>query len=108
MADLSKAFKNYCKLHKSKSTLCGFVNNDIQHKELIVTWFETYATYEDAMESLLRKFKQAYKHSMKTKYKSTTIPDLSPLFTQSELRKSATKNGARVLDVKIKGIDTHG
>lgn len=95
------AFKNYCKKHKSKSTLHGFVNNNEHHKELITTWFETYITYEDAMNSLMRKFKRVYKNSTKANYKSKTIPDLSSLFTQSELQKSTMKNGARVLNETI-------
>ncbi|OAD70043.1 hypothetical protein PHYBLDRAFT_172060 [Phycomyces blakesleeanus NRRL 1555(-)] len=79
-----QAFKINCKLHKSKSTLCGFVNNNIHHKELTVAWFEIYTNYEDAMDGLLRNFKQAYKKCIKMKYKSTKIPDSSPLVIQSE------------------------
>lgn len=95
------AFKDYCKKYKSKSSLHGFVNNSEHHKELITTWFETYITYEDAINSLMRKFKKTYKDFTKANYKSKTIPDLSFLFTQSELQKSTMKNGARVLNETI-------
>ncbi|CAO0799916.1 unnamed protein product [Mucor circinelloides] len=53
------------------------------------------------MNSLMRKFKRVYKNSTKASYKSKTIPDLSSLFTQSELQKSTIKNGARVLNETI-------
>ncbi|EIE90193.1 hypothetical protein RO3G_14904 [Rhizopus delemar RA 99-880] len=53
------------------------------------------------MNSLMRKFKRVYKDSTKANYKSKIIPDLSPLFTQSELQKSTMKNGARVLNEAI-------
>ncbi|CAO3640624.1 unnamed protein product [Mucor hiemalis] len=101
MADLSEAIKDYCKKHKSKSSLHGFVNNSEHHKELITTWFETFITYEDSMNSLIRKFKKIYKDLTKANYKSKSLPDLSSLFTQSELQKSTMKNGARVLNEAI-------
>lgn len=75
--------KNYCNKSKSKSTLYGFANNE-HHKELITTWFEIYHAYEDAMNSLMRKFKKVYRDSTKANYKSKIIPDLRFLFTQSE------------------------
>lgn len=49
----------------------------------------------------MRKFKEAYKQSAKLKYKSKTVPDLNILFKQSELKKAAMMNGARVLDEAI-------
>ncbi|KAG1042984.1 hypothetical protein G6F43_011767 [Rhizopus delemar] len=49
----------------------------------------------------MRKFKRVYKDSTKANYKTKTISDLNPLFTQSELQKSTMKDGARVLNEAI-------
>lgn len=95
------AFKKYCGKSKFKSTLHGFANNGDYHKELITTWFEIYATYDDAMSNLLRKFKTAYYISKKTNYTSKTVPDLSSLFAQAQLQKSITKNGAEALNESV-------
>ncbi|KAI9324231.1 hypothetical protein BD770DRAFT_335091 [Pilaira anomala] len=49
------------------------------------------------MTSLTRKFKTVYRKCIKTTYKPNTIPDLSVLFSNSELQKNMKKNGNELL-----------
>ncbi|KAI9022192.1 hypothetical protein CLU79DRAFT_719170 [Phycomyces nitens] len=98
MSDLAQALENYIKTKKARSTIQGFINNDENHIEVLIVWFETFVEYDDALKSFTSKFKQVYKDIIKKSYKSKAKVDMKRIFQQSKSQTNAMVNRSKVLD----------
>jgi hypothetical protein len=78
------ALENYVKTKKARSTIQGFINNDENHTEVLIVWFETFVEYDDALKSFISKFKQVYKDIIKKSYKSKAKLVMKSVFQQSK------------------------
>lgn len=94
--DLNVTSEQDCK--KARSTIQGFINNDENHIEVLIVWFEAFVEYDDALKSFISKFKQVYKDIIKKSYKSKAKVDMKRIFQQSKSQTNAMVNGSKDLD----------
>lgn len=83
---------------KARSTIQGFINNDENHIEVLIVWFEAFVEYDDALKSFISKFKQVYKDIIKKSYKSKAKVDMKRIFQQSKSQTNTMVNGSKDLD----------
>lgn len=76
----------------------NFINNDENHIEVLIVWFETFVEYDDALRSFISEFKQVYKDIIKKSFKSKAKVDMKRIFQQSKSQTNAMVNGSKVLD----------
>ncbi|KAI9243689.1 hypothetical protein BY458DRAFT_591557 [Sporodiniella umbellata] len=99
MSRLFKALEEYIEKKKSRATIVGFMNDDIdKNKDLITDWLAPYVDYEDAKKDFRRAFIAAYQRRFPhSKTKKHFDFDISVEFAASEAAKNVTKDGINAL-----------